>query len=296
MRLGITASLTDRDMSPAALARAAEDRGFDSLFLPEHTHLPLRADQPPGLVEGVRAEDYRRTLCPLVSLSTAVSSTERIRLGTGILLVAQHDPIVLAKQIATLDHLSHGRVVLGIGFGWNRAEAEDHGVDFANRHALVREHLLCMQALWSEEQAQFHGTFIDLPPTWAWPKPRQQPRPRVLIGGGPGAAVLGAVADYADGWMPIGGSGLGEAIPRLRRLAEQKGRHPASLDVIPFGTVGNGPKLEHYASLGVHEVVLRVRSGNRDEMLIQLDALEPLVDLAGKMTSPNDTAESRDQA
>jgi probable F420-dependent oxidoreductase len=280
MRLGVTASLTDRDMSPAALARAAEDRGFDSLFLPEHTHLPLRADQPPGLVDGVRAEDYRRTLCPLVSLSTAVSSTERIKLGTGILLVAQHDPIVLAKQIATLDHLSHGRVILGIGFGWNRAEAEDHGVDFGSRHALVREHLLCMQALWSQEQAQFHGEFIDLPPAWAWPKPSQQPRPRVLIGGGSGTAVLGAVADYADGWMPIGGSGLAEAIPRLHRLAEEKGRDPAILDVIPFGTVANTQKLEHYRSLGVTEVILRVRSGPTEEMLTQLDALAPFVDLA----------------
>jgi probable F420-dependent oxidoreductase len=283
MRLGITASLTDRDMSPAALARAAEDRGFDSLFLPEHTHLPVRADQPPGLVDGVRSEDYRRTLCPLVSLSTAVSTTERIRLGTGILLVAQHDPIVLAKQIATLDHLSHGRVTLGIGFGWNRAEAEDHGVDFASRHAVVREHLLCMQALWSQEQAQFHGEFIDLPPTWAWPKPPQQPRPRVLIGGGSGAAVLGAVADYADGWMPIGGSGLGEAMPRLRRLAEEKGRDPATLEVIPFGTVGGAEKLEHYTSLGVSEVILRVRSGPAEEMRTRLDALAPLVDLAGTL-------------
>jgi probable F420-dependent oxidoreductase len=280
MRLGITAALTDRDMSPADLARAAEERGFDSLFLPEHTHLPLRADQPPGLVNGMRAEDYRRTLCPLVSLSTAVSSTERIRLGTGILLVAQHDPIVLAKQIATLDHLSHGRVILGIGFGWNRAEAEDHGVDFATRHALVREHLLCMQALWSQEQAQFHGAFIDLPPTWAWPKPSQQPRPRVLIGGGSGATVLGAVADYADGWMPIGGSGLAEAIPRLHRLAEENGRDPVTLEVVPFGTVGTPQKLEHYRSLGVTEVVLRVRSGQTEAMLTQLDALAPLVDLA----------------
>jgi probable F420-dependent oxidoreductase len=282
MRLGITAALTDRDMSPADLARAAEDRGFDSFFLPEHTHLPLREDQPPGLVAGVRAEDYRRTLCPLVSLSTAIPLTRRIRLGTGILLVAQHDPIALAKQIATLDHLSDGRVVLGIGFGWNRAEAEDHGVDFARRHALVREHLLCMQALWSEEleQAQFHGEFIDLPPAWAWPKPRQQPGPRVLIGGGSGAAVLGAVADYADGWMPIGGSGLGEAIPRLHRLAEARGRNPESLDVVPFGTVGTGQKLEHYRSLGVTEVVLRVQSGSAEEMLTELDALTPLVELA----------------
>jgi probable F420-dependent oxidoreductase len=283
MRLGITAALTDRDMSPAALARAAEDRGFDSFYLPEHTHLPVRADQPPALVEGVRAEDYRRGLCPLVGLSTAVSTTEHLRLGTGILLVAQHDPIVLAKQIATLDHLSSGRVVLGIGFGWNRAEAEDHGVDFGRRHALVREHVLCMQALWSQDQAEFHGEFVDLPPAWAWPKPVQQPRPRVLIGGGSGTAVLAAVADYADGWMPIGGSGLGDAIPRLHRLALETGRDPAAIDVIPFGTVGTvgtGPKLEHFGSLGVSEVVLRVRSGSADEILTQLDALMPLVALA----------------
>jgi probable F420-dependent oxidoreductase len=280
MRLGITAALTDRDVNPVVLARAAEDRGFYSFYLPEHTHLPVRADQPPAPVDGVRSEDYQRGLCPLIALSTAATATERLRLGTGILLVAQHDPIVLAKQIATLDHLSNGRVTLGIGFGWNRAEAEDHGVDFRRRHALVREYLMCMQALWTEEQAEFHGEFVDLLPAWAWPKPLQQPRPRVLVGGGSSAAVLEAVAEYADGWMPIGGSGLGEAIPRLRRVAEEKGRDPDALDVIPFGTVGTGPKLEHFASLGVAEVVLRVRSGSADEMLTQLDALVPLVALA----------------
>jgi alkanesulfonate monooxygenase SsuD/methylene tetrahydromethanopterin reductase-like flavin-dependent oxidoreductase (luciferase family) len=123
MRLGITAFLTDRDMRPAALARFVEDHGFDSLYLPEHTHLPVRADVPPALVEGVRLDDYQRGLCPLVALSSAIESTSHLRLGTGILLAAQHDPIVLAKQIATLDHLSGGRFTLGLGFGWNRAEA-----------------------------------------------------------------------------------------------------------------------------------------------------------------------------
>jgi probable F420-dependent oxidoreductase len=286
MRLGVTASLTDRDMAPAALAQAAEERGFDSLFLPEHTHLPLRADVPPALVEGVRLDDYRRGLCPLVGLSTAVATTQRLRLGTGILLAAQHDPIVLAKQVATLDHLSGGRVSLGIGFGWNRAEAQDHGVDFARRHALVREHVLCMQALWSQEQAEFHGQLIDLPPAWAWPKPVQQPRVRVLIGGGDSDRVLAAVADYTDGWMPIGGSGLREAIPRLRRFAEEAGRDPAELAVIPFGTLGSRAKLEHYASLGIGEVVLRVRSGDANEMLDQLDALADLLPFAEKLERP----------
>jgi probable F420-dependent oxidoreductase len=283
MRLGITAFLTDRDMSPAALARAVEERGFDSLFLPEHTHLPVRADIPPALVEGVRPDDYRRSLCPLVALSTAVECTRRIRLGTGILLVAQHDPIVLAKQVATLDHLSGGRFTLGLGFGWNRAEAEDHGVVFARRHALVREHVLCMQALWSQEQAEFHGEFIDLLPTWAWPKPAQQPGIRLLIGGGSGHAVLHAVSDYADGWMPIGGGRLAEALPRLRSLAEDKGRDPSTIDVIPFGTLASVPKLEHYASLGVRETVLRVRAGSADDMLPQLDALTAMVDLAAAL-------------
>jgi probable F420-dependent oxidoreductase len=287
MQLGITAFLTDRDMAPAELARAVEERGFGSLYFPEHTHLPVRADVPPTLVEGVRLDDYQRGLCPLVALSTAIPVTERIRLGTGILLVAQHDPLALAKQIATLDHLSGGRFTLGIGFGWNRAEAEDHGIVFGQRHALVREHLLCMQALWSQEQAEFHGELIDLPPAWAWPKPIQQPRVRTLIGGGAGDAVLSAVADYADGWLPIGGSGLGEAIPRLHRMAEANGRNPAELSVIPFGTIGNSEqKLVHYAGLGIDEVVLRVAGGTADEMLSQLDELVSLLPIAAKLETP----------
>jgi probable F420-dependent oxidoreductase len=285
MRLGITAFLTDRDMRPGPLARAVEEHGFDALYLPEHTHLPLRADVPPALVDGVRADDYRRGVDPLVALSSAIETTSRIRLGTGILLAAQHDPIVLAKQIATLDHLCGGRFTLGIGFGWNRAEAEDHGVDFGARHALVREQFLCMEALWSQDQAEFHGALIDLPPAWAWPKPVQQPRVRTLIGGGAGDAVLGAVAEYADGWMPIGGSGLGDAILRLHQLAERAGRDPLELSVVPFGTIANAAKLEHYARLGVDEVVLRVRSGNSDDMCAQLDALAALVDYAATLVS-----------
>jgi probable F420-dependent oxidoreductase len=284
MRLGITVFLTDRDMAPADLARAVEERGFDALYLPEHTHLPVRADVPPALVEGVRVDDYRRGLDPLVALSTAVETTQRIRLGTGILLVAQHDPIALAKQIATLDHLSGGRFTLGVGFGWNRAEAEDHGIDFARRHALVREHVLCMQALWSAEQAEFHGEFVHLPPAWSWPKPVQQPRVRTLIGGGSGDAVLRAVADYADGWMPIGGRGLAEAIPRLHRWAEAVGRDPTDLAVVPFGTIGNSEeKLHHYAGLGIDEVVLRVPSGSSDEIGTRLDSLAALPPIAAKL-------------
>ena len=217
MRLGITAALTDLDLAPADLAVMVEELGFDSLWLPEHTHLPVREDVPPALVEGVRLDDYKRCLDPLVALATAAAVTERIGLGTGILLVAQHDPVLLAKQVATLDHLSNGRVTLGVGFGWNRTEAEDHGVDFGRRRDVVREHLAAVEAIWSNEQAEFHGEFVDFGPTWSWPKPVQQPRVRTLVGGGAGETLLATVAEIADGWIPVGGGGLTDALPRLRR-------------------------------------------------------------------------------
>src|SRR6202030_3304679 len=162
-----------------------------------------------------------------------------------------------------LDHLSGGRVTLGVGFGWNRAEAEDHGVDFARRHAVVREHLAAVEAIWSHDQAEYHGEFVDFDPTWSWPKPQQQPRVRTLVGGGANDAVLSAVVDCADGWIPIGGRGLSEAVPRLRALALEAGRDPASLTVVPFGTIAGEGKLEHFASLGITEVVLRIRAGDR---------------------------------
>ena len=286
MRLGITAALTDLDATPASVAVAVEELGFDSLYLPEHTHLPVREDSPPALVEGVRLDDYKRCLDPLVALATAASVTSRIGLGTGILLVAQHDPIVLAKQVATLDHLSGGRVTLGIGFGWNRAEAEDHGVDFARRHQVVREHLGAMEAIWSTDRAEYHGEFVDFEPTWSWPKPLQQPRVRTLVGGGATDAVLGAVVAGADGWIPIGGRGLTEAVPRLHAMAEAAGRDPASLAVVPFGTIAGESKLEHFAGLGVTEVVLRIRAAAPDAMRSELESLAHLVPFAAALEQP----------
>lgn len=286
MRLGITAALTDLDLAPAALAAAAEELGFDSLWLPEHTHLPLREDTPPALVEGVRRDDYKRCLDPLVALSTAAAVSTRLGLGTGILLAAQHDPIVLAKQVATLDHLSGGRVTLGVGFGWNRAEAEDHGVDFARRHDVLREHLAAMEAIWSADEAEYHGEFVDFEPTWSWPKPLQQPRVRTLIGGGSTHAVLSAVVGSADGWIPIGGSGLADAVPRLHALAEGAGRDPAELEVVPFGTIASEGKLEHFDLLGITEVVLRVRAGDTTSVRAELESLAPLVPFAATLGRP----------
>ena len=281
MRFGITCFLTDRDMAPSELARAVEERGFTSLYLTEHTHLPVRADTPPALVEGVRIDDYKRSLDPFVALATAVPVTSSLRLGTGIILAAQHDPIVLAKQVATIDHLSGGRFELGIGFGWNRAEAADHGVPFGDRRAIAREHILCMRALWRDDPAEFHGEFLNLDPCWTAPKPAQGADVPVLIGGGATGANFAAIAEYGDGWMPIGGSGLGEALPELRRVFEEAGRDPEQLRVLPFGTVPTDAKLEHFVHLGIDEVVLRLPGGSPSEILEVLDSHATFVDRFG---------------
>ena len=281
MQFGITCFLTDRDMAPSDLARAAEERGFTSLFLPEHTHLPVGADTPPALVEGVRIDDYRRSLDPFVALATAVPVTSTLRLGTGIILAAQHDPIVLAKQVATIDHLSGGRFELGFGFGWNREEAADHGVPFDDRRAIAREHILCMRALWRDDPAEFHGEFLNLDPCWTAPKPAQGADVPVLIGGGATGANFAAIAEYGDGWMPIGGSGLGEALPELRRVFEEAGRDPEQLRVLPFGTVPTDAKLEHFVHLGIDEVVLRLPGGSPSEILEVLDSHATFVDRFG---------------
>ena len=213
MKIGLTIHATDRAMSPIDLAREAEARGFHSLYIPEHTHIPIsrRTPAPTGTKE--LGEEYRRSLDPYIALAAAASVTQTILLGTGISLPAQHDPITLAKEIATLDLVSQGRLVLGVGFGWNEEEMENHGIVFKRRRARVREHMLAMQALWSNEVAEFHGEFVDFEASWQWPKPVQQPRPRVLIGGGAGPKLFDHIAEYADGWMPIGGAGLREALP-----------------------------------------------------------------------------------
>ena len=277
MELGVTIFATDRSMAPAELAREAEARGFASLFVPEHTHIPTSRRTPPPTGESELPDEYRRTLDPWVGLATAAAVTSRIRLGSGIALVAQHDPIALAKTIATLDHLSSGRVVVGVGFGWNREEMADHGVDFEKRREHVRETMLAMQALWSREEADFDGEYVRFAPSWQWPKPVQQPRPCVLLGGGAGPKLFAHLAEWADGWMPIGGAGMKQALPELRRCFEDRQRDPASLHVVPMGVLPDPAKLDYYASLGVTETVLRLPSAPRDIVLPLLDDYARLV-------------------
>jgi probable F420-dependent oxidoreductase len=271
MQLGITIFATDLSMDPVELAVEAEERGFASLYVPEHTHIPISRRTPPPTGDPVLAEEYKRTLDPYVALAAAASRTQRIRLGTGIALVAQHDPIALAKQLATLDLLSRGRLVLGVGYGWNREEMESHGIDTKRRRARVREVMLAMQALWSQEVAEFRGEFVRFEPCWQWPKPVQQPRPTVLLGGAPGPTLFAHIAEYADGWIPIGGAGLREAQDGLRRAVEAAGRDFAAIRIVPMGVLPSPEKLDYYRGLGVHEAVLRVPSAPRDAVLPVLD-------------------------
>jgi probable F420-dependent oxidoreductase len=271
LEIGLTTFATDRSMDFVSLAREAEARGFASLYVPEHTHIPTSRISPPPTGEAELADEYRRTLDPFVALAAAAAVTSRLKLGTGICLVAQRDPIVLAKEVATLDLLSNGRFVFGIGFGWNREEMADHGVAFAERRELVREKMLAMRALWTRERAGYLGQWVKLEESWSWPKPVQQPHPPVLLGGAPGPKLFAHIAEYCDGWIPIGGAGIAASLPAFRAALDANGRDPASARIVPFGTVPSEGKLDYYASIGVREVVLRLPSALRDDVLPVLD-------------------------
>jgi len=271
MEIGITLFATDRSMGPVELAVEAEARGFASLYIPEHTHIPVSRRTPAPTGDPVLGEEYKRALDPYIALAAAAPVTQKIRLGTGIGLVAQHDPITFAKELATLDLLSEGRLVLGIGYGWNHEEMENHGIDVKRRRARVRETMLAMQALWSHEVASFDGEFVRFEPSWQWPKPLQQPRPRVLLGGAAGPTLFRHIAEYGDGWLPIGGAGMADALTSLRDAVEAVGRDWSSMHIVPMGVFPTPEKLDYYRELGVTETVLRVPSAPRDEVMPVLD-------------------------
>ncbi|MAI26669.1 MAG: LLM class F420-dependent oxidoreductase [Spirochaeta sp.] len=271
MKIGVTIHATDQAMPADELAVEAEERGFDSLYIPEHTHIPTSRRTPAPTGDAELAEEYKRSPDPYIYLAVAAARTSRIRLGTGIGLPAQHDPITFAKQLATLDVVSKGRLVVGIGYGWNHEEMENHGIDVRRRRALTREKMLAMQALWSQEVAEFHGEFVDFEPAWQWPKPVQTPRPPILIGGGAGPILFSHIAEYADGWMPIGGSGMAKALDTLRGAMSEKGRDPDSLHIVPMGVFPNQEKLDYYREAGATEVVLRLPSDSRETVLPRLD-------------------------
>jgi probable F420-dependent oxidoreductase len=268
MRLGLTMFCTDRSMGPVEFARAAEERGFDSIWVPEHTHIPISRKTPyPG--GGELPDEYRRTLDPFVALAAAATATTRLKLATGVCLVAQRDPIITAKAVATLDLVSNGRFVFGVGIGWNQDEAEDHGVDFARRRSQAREHMLLMERLWQEDVASFSGEFARLSPSWAWPKPAR--RPPVVVGGAASPKLFAHIAEWGDGWLPIGGGGVRAALPDLRAAFERAGRDPSTARVIPYSVAPDAGKLTHYRDIGLDEVVLGVPSATAEVVLPLLD-------------------------
>jgi probable F420-dependent oxidoreductase len=270
MRYGFTTFLTDRSIGAVELARALEERGFDSLWLPEHTHIPTSRKSPwPG--GGELPEEYKRTLDPFVALGAAAAATRKLRVATGVCLVAQRDPIVTAKEVATLDLISGGRFTFGVGIGWNQDEAEHHGVDFKHRRSQAREHVLMMEALWRDDVASFEGKYAKLQPSWAWPKPVQRPRPPIVVGGAASPALFQHIAEWGDGWLPIGGAGVQGQLPELRAAFERAGRDPASVRIVIYGVLPDAGKLEHYRASGVDEVVFGVPS-------IEADAVLPLLD------------------
>ena len=283
MRYGITMFATDVAIDIVELGREAEARGLQSLWLPEHTHIPVSRRTPPPTGDAELAEEYKRCLDPLVALAAVATATERLRLGTGILLAAQREPIVTAKAVATLDLLSGGRAALGVGFGWNEDELEQHGVAMRDRRDVARERLLAMQALWADDEASFRGEHVHIEPSWSWPKPVQvrasdgRRHVPVLHGGAAGPKLFAHIAEYGDGWIPIGGAGLSESIPRLHEAVSAAGRDPAALEIVPFGSIPDPGKLDHFEQIGVTECVFRLPSAPRDVVLPLLDRQAALI-------------------
>ena len=257
MRNGIVLFTGDRGITPAHAAKAAEEHGFDAFYVPEHTHIPIRRDAPhPRTGHGDLPDDrYLRVLDPWVSLATAAAVTSRIRLGTAVALPAESDPITLAKTIATLDHLSGGRVTLGAGFGWNTDELADHGVPAGERRAVLRDYLGAMRALWTQQEAAYDGQYVKFGPCWAFPKPAQAHLP-LIIGAGGGPQTLGWIARHADGWMTTPGERdiCGKAATLRQAWAAQD--RPGAPDIRVLITARPSPgDLAAWAAAGVTELV-----------------------------------------
>jgi probable F420-dependent oxidoreductase len=232
MKFGVSTFLTDEGLAPTELALALEERGFDSLFVAEHTHMPVNVPAPPDT--DLPPRDYYRSMDPFVALAAAAAVTKRLLLGTGIALVVQRDPITLAKEAASLDHISGGRFQLGVGAGWLREEMLNHGTDPRTRLTLMRERVLAMKEIWTSDKAEFHGRFVDFDPVFSWPKPVQRPHLPVLIGGN-GPTVLDRVLEYGDGWAPnlVGTpADLVGQMADLQRRAAERGRAPIPVTLI----------------------------------------------------------------
>jgi probable F420-dependent oxidoreductase len=272
MHVGAFIFPTEYSVRIDELARTLEERGFESLFVTEHTHIPVSRRTPwPG--GGPLPREYSHTLDPFVGLAVAAAVTTRLRVGTGICLVIQHDPIVLAKVVASLDLLSNGRFVFGVGAGWNADEIENHGTAFPTRFRVMRERVLAMKEIWTHDEAEFHGEFVRFDRIWSYPKPAQKPHPPVLLGG-EGPHTLRRVVEFCDGWFPRGRAGADTILTKLEDLraqAARAGRDPKTISVTVFGGKPDSPTLDRYRAAGIDRVVLPLPSEGRDRVLPLLD-------------------------
>ena len=283
MRHSVVLFTSDRGITPARAAQAAEAAGFHAFYVPEHTHIPARRDAPHPRTGGAELPDdrYLRTLDPWVALSMAAAVTTTIRLGTAVALPAEHDPITLAKAIASLDHLSGGRVVLGTGFGWNTDELADHGVPASRRRTVLREYLEAMRALWAQEEASYDGEFVRFGGSWAWPKPAQQPGPPVLLGAGGGPRTFAWIARSADGWMTTPAEqDLEPKIALLREAWRQAGR-TGSPQVAALAGRPDPAVLDRWRAAGVTEVLFGLPDRAPEEVLAYLERLAGRLGQAG---------------
>jgi probable F420-dependent oxidoreductase len=280
MDVGVFYFPVDYGINVAELAKALEDRGFGSLYVPEHTHIPLSRKTPfPG--GGELPKRYAHTHDPFVALAFAAAATKKLKIGTGICLVPQHEPLVTAKAIASLDMLSSGRFIFGIGGGWNVDEMENHGATHKDRFKIMREHVLAMKALWTQEHASYKGEFVQFDPVLSYPKPAQRPHPPIVLGG-ESDHTLKRVVEYCDGWFPRTRAGFDpvEAKARLAKAASEKGRDPKSLTITVFGAPNKAEVLESYAKAGIEGALLAIPDGTRDEILAFLDKNAPLTKVA----------------
>ncbi len=271
MDIGIYMFPADYAMRIDELAEEAEKRGFESLWVPEHTHIPTSRRTPwPG--GAPLPKEYSHTLDPFVALTAAAARTERIRVATGICLLIERDTIATAKIIASLDQLSGGRFIFGIGGGWNVEEMENHGTRYDTRFRKLREQVLALKEIWTRDEAEFHGEFVDFDPIWSWPKPAQQPHPPIFLGGH-SHHTRDRVVDFCDGWMPIGIStdAVLEGIADLHRRAEAAGRDRDTVQVSVFGARPDPETLERYRNAGVGRAILALPPAGRDTVLPKLD-------------------------
>jgi probable F420-dependent oxidoreductase len=262
---------TDYAIRPDELAREAEARNFESLWLPEHTHIPAsrRTPYPAG---GDLPEEYWHTYDPFLALTMAAAVTKKIRLATGVCLLIERDPIITAKEVASLDALSNGRFVFGIGGGWNAEEMENHGTNYKKRWRILRERVLAMKEIWTKDKAEFHGEFVNFDPILSYPKPTQKPHPPVLMGGD-GPTTFDRVIEFCDGWMPLGyrGEDLEPKISSLRRIAKERGRDPQSIDISIFGAKPERAAIAQFEAIGVSRVIFMLPAADRARVLPLLD-------------------------